>query len=344
MKNILFTVLAIAAVACTSEKKTTLSGTAPEGVEKVSVKVPELGIDTLIAVNNGSFSIDLPFDKTVYGMVSVARNRTQFVLDGTALTLQEDGEALIAKSSKPAASITERMNEFVLWNRDFMKRYEEAEEEEEEDEDAFMDEYISKLEECAKANPDNAFGLMCVQSLQGMAEPAKLREIIAALAPELQEKESIANMVRSMDAKDATAPGKMFTDFEIPQPDGTVKKLSDYVGKGKYILADFWASWCGPCRREIPNIKKVYDKFHGPKFDVVSIAVWDKLADTKRAIEVEGLKWNQILDAQKVPTDAYGIAGIPELILFAPDGTILKRGDELRGENMEPAIAEYLKK
>ncbi len=341
MKKILFTVLAIAAVACASEKKTTLSGTAPEGVEKVSVKVPDLGIDTLVAVNNGSFSIDLPFDKTASGIVSMARNRTQFVLDGTALTLQEDGEALIAKSSKPAISATERMNEFVLWSRDFMKRYEEAEDE---DGDALMDEYTAKLEECAKANTDNAFGIMCVQSLQGMVEPAELREVIAALAPELQEKESIANMVKSMDAKEATAPGKMFTDFEIPQPDGTVKKLSDYVGKGKYILADFWASWCGPCRREIPNIKKVYDKFHGPKFDVVSIAVWDKLADTRRAIEVEGLKWNQILDAQKVPTDAYGIVGIPELILFAPDGTILKRGEELRGENMEPAIAEYLRK
>lgn len=341
MKKILFTVLAIAAVACAPEKKTTLSGSVPEGVEKVSVRVPDLGIDTLVAVENGKFSIDLPADKTASGIVSVARNRTQFVLDGTPLTLQEDGETLIAKSSKPAASITERMNEFVLWSKDFMKRYQEAGEEAAED---LMEEYKDKLVECAKANTDNAFGTMCVQSLQGLAEPAELREVIAALAPELKEKESIAGMVKNMDARDATAPGKMFTDFEIPQPDGTVKKLSDYVGKGKYILADFWASWCGPCRREIPNIKKVYDKFHGPKFDVVSIAVWDKLADTQRAIEVEGLKWNQILDAQKVPTDAYGISGIPEIILFAPDGTILKRGEELRGENMEPAIAEYLKK
>lgn len=341
MKKLLFLVLAITAVACASEKKTTLNGTVPEGVEMVSVKVPDLGIDTLIAVKNGSFSIDLPFDKTASGIVSVARRRTQFVLDGTTLTLQDEEDAIVAKSSKPAASITERMNEFVRWNNDFMKRYDEAEDK---DDDAFMDEYTAKLEECAKANPDNAFGLMCVQSLNGMVESAKLREIIAALAPELQEKENIARMVKNQDAKDATAPGQMFTDFEIPQPDGTVKKLSDYVGKGKYILADFWASWCGPCRREIPNIKKVYDKFHGPKFDVVSIAVWDKLADTQKAIEVEGLKWNQILDAQKVPTDAYGIEGIPELILFAPDGTILKRGEELRGDNMEPSIAEYLRK
>ena len=76
-----------------------------------------------------------------------------------------------------------------------MKRYEEAEEE---DGDALMDEYMAKLEECAKANPDNAFGVMCVQSLQGMAEPAELREIIAALAPELQQKENIARILDTM--------------------------------------------------------------------------------------------------------------------------------------------------
>lgn len=341
MKKILFSVLAVAAVACTSEKKTTLNGTVPEGVEKVSVKVSELGIDTLITVNNGSFTVDLPFDKTVSGMVSVAKNRTQFVLDGTTLTLQEDGDALVAKSSKPASSITERMNEFVFWLKDFMNRYEETADE---DVEALMEEYQDKLEGCARANSDNAFGIMCIQCLDGMMEPARLSEIISSLAPEIREKESIASIARSIDSKATTAVGMMFTDFEVPQPDGTVKKLSDYVGKGKYILADFWASWCGPCRREIPNIKKVYDKFHGPKFDVVSIAVWDKLEDTKKAIEVEGLKWNQILDGQHIPTDAYGITGIPELILFAPDGTILKRGEDLRGDNMEPAIAEYLKK
>ncbi len=341
MKKILLTALAIAAVACTSEKKTVLGGNVPEGIEKVSVKVPDLDIDTLIAVQNGKFSVDLPADKTASGIVTVGRNRTQFVLDGTRLTLENQDDVLVPVSSKPAESITERMKEFIAWSNDFSERYQAADED---DADALLDEYTGKLEECALANADNAFGIMCVQGLDGMVEPAKMREIISALSPELKAKKSIAGMVQGLDAKDATAVGRMFTDFAVTQPDGSVKKLSDYVGKGKYILVDFWASWCGPCRREIPNIKNVYKKYHGPKFDVVSVAVWDKLEDTRRAIEVEGLTWNQILDGQQIPTDAYGIKGIPELILFAPDGTILKRGEELRGENMEPAIAECLRK
>ena len=140
----------------------------------------------------------------------------------------------------------------------------------------------------------------------------------------------------------STEEGSMFTDFEIEQPDGSIAKLSDYVGKGKYILVDFWASWCGPCKREIPNIKAAYEKYTGDKFDVLSVAVWDKPEDTAKAAAEHGVTWNQIVNAQKIPTDIYGIEGIPHLILFGPDGTILKRGEVLRGDGLEETLKKYL--
>lgn len=139
-----------------------------------------------------------------------------------------------------------------------------------------------------------------------------------------------------------TQEGEVFTDFSIPQPDGSIAKLSDYVGKGKYILVDFWASWCGPCKREIPNIKAAYEKYKGAKFDVLSVAVWDKPEDTAKAAAEHGVVWNQIVNAQKVPTDIYGIEGIPHLILFGPDGKIVKRGDALRGPGLEETLSNLL--
>ena len=88
-------------------------------------------------------------------------------------------------------------------------------------------------------------------------------------------------------------------------------------------------------------IKAAYDKFHGPQFDVLSIAVWDEVEDTKKAAPELGIVWNQIINGQHIPTDLYGIQGIPHLILFGPDGTILKRG--LRGEAIAEELAKYIK-
>ena len=132
----------------------------------------------------------------------------------------------------------------------------------------------------------------------------------------------------------------MFTDFEA-EYEGKTQRLSDYVGKGNYVLVDFWASWCGPCRAEIPNLIAAYNKYKAKGLVVLGVATWDEPADTKKAIAELGINYPQIMNAQKAGSDAYGIEGIPEIILFAPDGTIVARG--LRGEAIESKLAEIYK-
>ena len=90
----------------------------------------------------------------------------------------------------------------------------------------------------------------------------------------------------------------------------------------------------------MPHIRKAYEAFHGDRFDVVGIAVWDKHDDTVAALEKLNLPWNQILDAQRIPLELYGVNAIPHLILFGPDGTILQRG--LRGEDIYTTVADLL--
>ena len=138
-----------------------------------------------------------------------------------------------------------------------------------------------------------------------------------------------------------TSEGAMFVDFSA-EYDGKTQKLSDFVGKGKYVLVDFWASWCGPCRREIPNLIDVYNKYKGSKFEVIGVATWDEPDDTKKAIAELNIPYPQIMNAQKAGSDAYGIRGIPEIILFAPDGKIVKRG--LRGSDIEIEVKKCLGK
>lgn len=125
-----------------------------------------------------------------------------------------------------------------------------------------------------------------------------------------------------------TQPGADFVDFTISNGNlnGSEVKLSDYVGKGKLILVDMWASWCPPCRAAMPYIRNVYDKYAGEKFDVVSIAVWDKRQNSLDAMPRLGMTWNQIVEAESLPTELYGVIGIPHLMLIGPDGKIIARG------------------
>lgn len=142
--------------------------------------------------------------------------------------------------------------------------------------------------------------------------------------PAFKKYERVNKLVEAAENKARTQPGNKFVDFEIAN-DSTVQRLSDYVGKGKYVLVDFWASWCGPCIRETKVIKEILQEY-GPKgLQVLGVAVWDEPQNTLDAIEKHQLPWPQILNAQTVPTDLYGISGIPCIILFGPDGTIISR-------------------
>lgn len=189
-------------------------------------------------------------------------------------------------------------------------------------------------------NPSSPVVIDILKDTYYYFDPEVLSEILDSISDSLQQNEFVTMIKSGLAAKSNTAEGKMFTDFTIVQdPDNaeaTTVKFSDYVGKGKYILVDFWASWCGPCRAEIANLAEIYPKYKGENFEILGVAVWDKRADTEAALSDLPISWPIIYDAQHIPTDIYGIRGIPEIILFGPDGTIVARG--IRGAK----IPEFL--
>ena len=222
---------------------------------------------------------------------------------------------------------------------------------------AFYDEFVERYVEfnlkAAKKNPDNDVAVQVLMNLRGLINDEQAAQIISAMPAEMLENEQVAALKQGLDARIETSEGKMFKDFTVnsvvgqsrsvpPQPIYAEVKLSDYVGKGKYILLDFWSPWCGPCRREMPNIKAVYDKYHGDKFDVVSIAVWERepVEVTIETAAKLGMTWNQINNGGREPASVYGVDGIPHLILFGPDGTILKRG--FHGAEIEEVVSSHL--
>ena len=202
--------------------------------------------------------------------------------------------------------------------------------------------YTKLAIETIKTNGDNYIGLAALKEIIYDIDLEQLDNLLSGCSDFIRSNSTITRIRSLKVAEAASCEGKMFIDFNGASPDGRFVRLSDFVGKGKYVLVDFWASWCGPCRREVPNISKAYKKFSGKGLTVVGVAVWDGDNSASRtAMKELNMQWNQIfVGNDKTATDAYGISGIPQIMLFAPDGTIYKR--DLRGDAICDEIAKVL--
>lgn len=201
--------------------------------------------------------------------------------------------------------------------------------------------FIETVKEHFILHKDDAVAIPLLLMLDdSMLEPdTLLLALISQLSEDVQQHPYVKKVKEKAEILLARPKeGDMFKDFAI-EDNGNTTRLSDYVGRGKYVLADFWASWCGPCRQEIPNLIALYEKYKDKEFLVLGVAVQDKIEDSQKAISEMQIPYPQILNTQKLATDLYGIDALPETILFAPNGTILARG--LRGENIEQQLQKY---
>ena len=215
----------------------------------------------------------------------------------------------------------------------------------EEAQEKVSDELYAKIKPLAEADlkehPNDAIGLIALQNLLGMEDVnvAKAEALLQQAGDRLRAEESITKMVTRLRRVEATQAGAQFVDFEGVDDANKAVRLSDYVGKGHYVLVDFWASWCGPCRREIAHLKKVRDAYTDKGLVILGTVVWDEMEDHLKAMKELEITWPQIFNKTEA-TELYGIAGIPQIILFDPAGKIVAR--DLRGEEINKLLDKAL--
>ncbi|MDE5838669.1 MAG: TlpA family protein disulfide reductase [Paramuribaculum sp.] len=157
--------------------------------------------------------------------------------------------------------------------------------------------------------------------------------------PALGNYKRVQNILTRRRNQEAVKPGNKFKDFKVTY-DGVEHKLSDVVGHGDYVLLDFWASWCGPCRAAMPTMKKAYEKYKNQNLKILGITVWDEPEKSLEAAQKMELPWEIWVNGGDEPVNLYNITAVPTVILFGPDGTVLERG--LWEDNLLSTLEKYL--
>lgn len=202
--------------------------------------------------------------------------------------------------------------------------------------------YYQAIRDHAKANIRNGSGIFLFKEMHKFFSMEELDSLARLVPEEFLAADSRLRALRDKAVNySATASGQRFTDVALSTPDGAPARISDWAGKGHVVLLDFWASWCGPCRGEMPNVVRAYARYHSKGFEIVGLSLDEDAGAWRNAIKTLGMTWPQLSDLKgwrSAAAQAYAVKGIPHTVLIDAKGNIIARG--LRGETLTQKLAE----
>lgn len=198
-----------------------------------------------------------------------------------------------------------------------------------------------------KANPKSPVSVDVAQNMVYSAKfsKAEMENLLQAIDPSLRETAGYKQLQKSLEEIAPIALGEKYKDLELVDENGKTVHLADFVKPGQYNMVEFWASWCGPCRGEIPHLRHVYDAYGEGKdaFNMISVSIDDKEKDWKQALKEENMKWTQLCDLKGWKGEVinkYKIQGVPFCLILDKEGRIIDHG--VRGSELDVVLIEYL--
>ena len=184
--------------------------------------------------------------------------------------------------------------------------------------------------------------IMAIQALDPDKYSDLYKSLDAGLSKKFPNDKNVIMFHEVVERMLSTNVGQFAPEISLPSPDGKEIALSSL--KGKLVLIDFWASWCRPCRKEMPNVIKIYSKFKNKGFEIYGVSLDQDKEKWMEAITKDGINWPQVSDLKywdNVAAKIYNVQGIPYTVLIDKDGKIIAKN--LRGQELEKKIAEVLK-
>lgn len=316
--------------------------------------------DTVILEEGGKFSMDKPCDPTVIASYFFFNKQSQeaysnvfFIEKGkVSMRIGTDGNVSGTENNDLYQALTDSIYELhkqmnAIYNvqpKDSMGM--PHPEPDAESQLIALEQQASRLlEENVRKHIGKPLGYFLLLSCYDLFEPKDILELAEKVSADYQDSPALQYLKEEATKSGATANGQTFIDVAMPSMDGGELQLSEIVKANKLTLVDCWASWCAPCRAEMPHVVALYEKYHKQGLEIVGISFDDDEEAWKKAVKDMGMTWPQASELQSwdnVMTEKYGVTSIPYTILIGQDGTII--GQQLRGGELEKAIQEYFGK
>jgi len=201
---------------------------------------------------------------------------------------------------------------------------------------------IPPIERLIKSHPDSYVSALVLLGAKDQIKSIdKKEQLLAALSPKMRQSDAGKNFADFIQGMKSSKLGNSVENFTLPAPDG--KEIDFESLRGKYVLIDFWASWCGPCRQSFPHMREVYKKYKSNKFEIYSISIDEDKDAWLKAVQEENNPWLQSLDTKNISKKSFAVTGIPTTFLIDPDGKIIAKEvgfDPNGGSEIEKKIKE----